>query len=296
MADGPVAATPGESITLLDGRRLGYAQFGDPGGTPVFFFHGAADSRLQRHADDSIAESLGVRLITVDRPGVGLSDFQRRRKLLDWADDTAALANSLALEYFAVLGYSMGGPHALACAYRLPGRVTMAGVVSGIAPFDRPGATVNLSPFVARMFACARVSARAVQLPIWLMGRNASRDPGALLDSMFRDASAYDRAVYMEPGRRDNQIAALREASRQGMRGLSWELAVVARPWGFNLAEIETPVLLFYGGEDRTAPPQMGEYLASRIPRSTLTIWPDAGHQAIFVHWREVLAALTGTA
>src|SRR5215471_4610530 len=91
-------------ISLRDGRTLGYAEYGDPNGKPVFFFHGLPGSRLQRHPDESIATGLGARLITIDRPGYGLSDFQQARTLLDWPDDVTQLANSLRIDQFAAIG------------------------------------------------------------------------------------------------------------------------------------------------------------------------------------------------
>src|SRR5437762_13825444 len=95
---------------LRNGRVLGYAEYGDPTGTPVFFFHGLPGSRRQRHPDDSIAIELGARIITIDRPGYGLSDFQQGRKLLGWPDDVAQLVNSLKIDQFAAIGVSGGGP------------------------------------------------------------------------------------------------------------------------------------------------------------------------------------------
>lgn len=86
------------------------------------------------------------------------------------------------------------------------------------------------------------------------------------------------------------------EAARQGSRGLSWELSMIARPWGFRLEDIRVPVRLWYGTGDVTTPLQMAYYLASAIPTADLELWPDAAHQAIFVHWREVLSALVGDA
>src|SRR5437868_4337089 len=108
---------------LRDGRALGYAEYGDPGGTPVFFFHGSPGSRLQRHPDPSITSSFGARIITVDRPGYGRSDFQPGRRLLDWPADAAQLADALSIERFAAIGLSGGGPYLLACAYAMPERL-----------------------------------------------------------------------------------------------------------------------------------------------------------------------------
>ncbi|MEA2473204.1 MAG: hypothetical protein QOE06_1119, partial [Thermoleophilaceae bacterium] len=126
-----------QTLVLGDGRRLAYEQFGDPGGEPLVFLHGWGDSRLTRHPDDSIARALGVRLITVDRPGAGGSDFQPGRRLLDWPADVAALADSLGIRRFAVLGWSGAGPHAAACAHALPERVTRLGIACGFAPIER---------------------------------------------------------------------------------------------------------------------------------------------------------------
>ena len=85
-------STTGKRIRLRDGRSLGYAEYGDPAGKPVVFFQGTPSSRLFHHPDESIAVSLGARIITMDRPGFGLSDFQLGRTLLDWPDDVVELA------------------------------------------------------------------------------------------------------------------------------------------------------------------------------------------------------------
>src|SRR2546429_8369047 len=98
-------------ISLIDGRTLGYAEYGDPNGKPVFFFHGLPGSRRQRHPDDSIAIELGARIIAIDRPGYGLSDFQQGRKLLDWPDDVAPPAHSLKIHQIAAIGVSVGGAY-----------------------------------------------------------------------------------------------------------------------------------------------------------------------------------------
>src|SRR5690348_6314631 len=105
------ATTAETAITLRDGRALGYAEFGDPTGAPVILLHGWCGSRLTRHPDDQLTASLGVRLIGVDRPGVGLSDRKPRRTLLDWPDDLEQLMDALDLQQAGVVGHSAGGPH-----------------------------------------------------------------------------------------------------------------------------------------------------------------------------------------
>src|SRR5215211_6909814 len=123
-------------MRLTDGRRLGYAEYGDPTGRPVFFFHGFGTSRVICPRDDELARNLGARLIAVDRPGIGWSDALPGRRLLDWPTDVAQLANQLGLDRFAIVGWSGGGPYAAACGHALADRVRVVGLVSSPAPIS----------------------------------------------------------------------------------------------------------------------------------------------------------------
>jgi pimeloyl-ACP methyl ester carboxylesterase len=103
-----------------------------------------------------------------------------------------------------------------------------------------------------------------------------------------------DREVYERvEGRRDNQVEALEELLRGGSRGLAWELAMVTKPWDIDLASIDVDVHLWYGSEDNTTPARIGHELAQRMPQAHLTVYPGEGHQCVFLHWREMLQALT---
>jgi pimeloyl-ACP methyl ester carboxylesterase len=114
-----VIPTPrSQALLLPSGRRLGIAEQGDPQGIPVLFFHGFVGSRLQCPPDGTIAGTVGVRLIAVDRPGIVLSDRAPGRHLLDWANDIQMLAEALHLTRFAILGWSAGAPHALVSAQK----------------------------------------------------------------------------------------------------------------------------------------------------------------------------------
>ncbi len=288
MTTGSGARTA-ETMRLRDGRRLGFVDVGDLAGRPVFFFHGGGDSRLTRHPDDAFTASLGVRLITVDRPGVGLSDFQPRRRLLEWPDDMVQLADELGIERFTVLGWSMGGPHALACASAIPHRLLSAGVVSGLAPLAEPGMLAGMTPFYRRLFGLARRSHRMVQVPLALKNRYARRDPAAYMDGMFVDAPQNDQAIYALPGVRDNKAAGFAEVVGAGSRGLSLDMTIVARPWGFRLEDISIPVRLWYGSQDLTTPLFMARFLEQHIPRTELTVFEGDGHQMIYKRWREIL-------
>ena len=116
-------------IRLRDGRSLGYAEFGSPTGYPIFLFNGSV-SRLFYPLDDTFAISANARIITAERPGIGLSTFKPNRTILDWPTDLEELADALGLHQFAIAGASAGGPYAAACAFKLPHRVTALALVS----------------------------------------------------------------------------------------------------------------------------------------------------------------------
>src|SRR5262249_939959 len=131
-------------LTLRDGRRLGYAQYGQPGGEPIVFFHGHPGSRLEASLAHEAAAAAGLPVNALDRPGYGLSDFQPGRGITDWPADVAEAADALGIDTFSVAGGSGGGPYALACAWRLPSRVVRAAVISGVGPFQVPGITAGM--------------------------------------------------------------------------------------------------------------------------------------------------------
>ena len=134
MATGERAAV--ERITLRDGRSLGYGEFGHPDGKPVFLFHSWLGSRLDAKFLDESAAKAGIRAIGIDRPGMGLSDFQFGRQILDWPEDVIQLADQLGIEQFAVSGVSGGGPYAAACAYKIPQRMTACHIIAGLGPIS----------------------------------------------------------------------------------------------------------------------------------------------------------------
>src|ERR1700728_44925 len=123
-----------EVIRLPDGRHLAYRVAGPSNGFPLLFFHGLAQSRLTVHPDTSIIEKLGIRLVTIDRPGIGLSSPRQHRTLLHWPQDVLAVVNHLKISQFAILGHSAGAPYVAACAYCLPDRLVSATIVSGVPP------------------------------------------------------------------------------------------------------------------------------------------------------------------
>ncbi|HEU4410146.1 MAG TPA: alpha/beta hydrolase [Polyangiaceae bacterium] len=281
------------SVRLRDGRRLAYVEAGDPQGAPVVFLHGNPGSRHMRHPDDALTRSLGVRLITPDRPGYGFSDYQPNRTLLDLPADVEQLADALAVGRFAVFGVSAGGPYVAACAYRLGARLTRAAIVSGAAPFDRPGALDGINADFRRAWAVAA-------LPEWLMhpllawhDAEVRARPYRALAAFLAHASPDDRAVLRDPAVQAQVLNYRAEATRQGVQGVRREAHLLARPWGFRLEAIEAETHLWYWDGDSIAPPQMGRFLQARLRRAVPHFLPRGGHFSLFSHWREILTALT---
>lgn len=275
---------PPKRIVLRDGRSLAYAEYGVPHGAPVFFFHGTSHSRLTRPAEDVLA-AFGVRLITIDRPGFGLSSFQPGRTLLDWPDDVLELAEALGTDRFAIAGVC---PYVAACGYRIPDHLTRAAIVGGMGPVDSREAIEAMAAERRFLLRVARY-APALLLPLlWLM----ARDPGRALDREQKSYCESDREILARPDVRKMLLESYSEAARAGVRGHAWELRLYARPWGFRLNDVSVDVDLWHGEEDRSIPAAMARRVAHAIPRCHARILPGEGHFLIFKYWTEILARL----
>lgn len=280
------------TMTLRDGRTLSYAQHGALSGTPVFFLHGNPGSRLMRHPDERIAERLGARIITLDRPGYGLSTYQPKRRLLDFPNDLAQLADELGIDRFYLFGVSAGGPYVVATAYKLGGRVLKAAVVSGAAPFNR------LSPYrdVNRTYATLYTAAHWPSFMLKpLMASHIQRelaDPDAALRRSYGYLSASDRTILDQPAFREQVKRFGAEATRNGIQGVVQEVKILVAPWGFRLRNVRTRMHLWYWKDDTVVPPQMGRYLEQHLPNPVGHFLPGGGHFSIFTHWHEIIQAL----
>ncbi len=280
------------TLRLRDGRRLAYAEYGDPNGKPLFYFHGFPNSRLGARLADVTAKQRGVRVIAFDRPGFGLSDFKPGRTIGGWADDVAEAADALGIERFAVLGLSGGGPYVAACAARIPQRLTAAGIVSGVGPLAARAARKGY-PLATRIGLWLwRLFPFLITLNFWLMGFAARRSPDRLLWWLSRSAPAADRAVLARPevwaALRDD----FREAFRQGGRAAAWEMRRYVRRWDFKTEEIPLAVDLWHGDADVTVPVSNGRYMAQAIPSCRARFYPNEGHLLIVDRMEEVQRAL----
>jgi pimeloyl-ACP methyl ester carboxylesterase len=281
-------------VKLRDGRQLAYSELGDPDGIPIIHQHGMPGSRLEHEAEPELYSSLGVRVITPDRPGYGLSDRAPHRPLLDWSSDVAELADSLGISRFGIIGLSGGGIYALACAAAIPHRLTEVVVTGCPGPMDREGALTD-----TRLLTRAGVwlGSRAP----WLLEAGATllspvirRFPGFFVDHFNNGVPPADRQWLSMPSVNTGAAATLREALRSGVWGYLQDIRVLARPWGFEPQDIKVPVQLWHGDEDAVIPLHHGRYLASVIPRATLRICPGEGHMLMWNHLAEILMAAAG--
>jgi pimeloyl-ACP methyl ester carboxylesterase len=278
-------------LRLRDGRVLCYAEQGDPTGTPVLFFHGIGGSRLSRHPDGSIARGLGIRLITFDRPGTGLSTPQPNRRIVDWPRDIEEFADAYGLDRFAVIGWSGGGPYALATAHQLPDRVTRLGLVASLTPLAGTSFVRHLAPDLRRRARLGRVLPWLVHAQATRNARASARDPEAFVVADLAKAPACDRAVLDDPSLRRMLIDSQREAYRQGAIGVSADALLYLRPWGFDPADLRTPVRLWHGDEDETVAAPMGRHLAAVLPDCEATFVPGEGHMLCLTRWEEIIGA-----
>lgn len=280
-------------MTLADDRDLGWLERGDPTGWPVLGFHGTPGSRLQLALDGAPGSGAAVRLILVDRPGYGLSSFQPGRRLVDWPDDVAQLADHLGLESFSVFGVSGGGPHAAVCAARLSDRVALAAIVSGVGPLGDPGAAEGMmrtNQVIARL---ARRRSKVLHVTSAAQTAVVRRWPERAVDLMAKQLPPADVEVLRRPEVRALFVNDMRRSSRTTSRAAAQDFEVFASPWGFELSEIAVPVHLWQGDEDRNVPASHARLQHEAIPGSVLHECQGEGHLLVVDHFGEILAALT---
>jgi pimeloyl-ACP methyl ester carboxylesterase len=270
------------TVGLPDGRTLAYEDYGIRDGFPVLSFHGGLSSRLDAAPAHEAAVAKGVRLISPDRPGMGLSTYQAGRRLLDWPDDVTHLADVLGIDRFAVMGWSAGGAYAAVCAARMRGRVTAAALLSSAVPLDRYGTTRGLTIEDRALVVLTRRTPWLASTLMKVSIVNASN--ARLFRAIMRSFPPADRTVLTEWGPPDHALAFVREAMRQGTEGCVQDYRIFGEPWGFDLEEIRVPVDIWEGAEDRTGPPGYRAFLKRHIPQATVTVVPDEGHLSLLPH------------
>lgn len=278
------------TLKLRDGRLLGYAEYGDPEGSPLLFMHDWPGSRFDGKPWGDAAAALQLRVIVIERPGYGLSDYDDKHSITRWPNDLAEAATLLSLPRFALLGLSGGGPFALAAGAQIPERISWLGIVNSIGPFDAPDATKGMS-FTNRLEL--RLASRArwtMALPMGITGFLARRLPGMLAGQLKCGFAKSDKALFDRKDVREPLLESLAEAFRHGSKGPVDEGDLLTNDWGFELDAVKLLVHLWHGEDDRNSPAAMGHYLAKKLPECEATFIPGAGHLWPFAEPGKVLS------
>ncbi|KAF3940497.1 hypothetical protein ABW19_dt0206538 [Dactylella cylindrospora] len=304
--------TESQTFSLPDGRTLGYAEYGYPNGYPVFFFHGFPSSRIEGYPLDKLAHRLRLRIISLDRPGFGLSTFQPYRRILDWPADVEAFARHSGLRRFAIMGASGGGPYAIACAKELPkGMLSAVGVFAGGPPWEagrqympwfarwsawavnfwRGGFAVLARGFIGFFGWLAQTGPMSRQLDKFLesAARKAKESPSALSELGMRGSEDWTSVE-----RRKRLLGLLlSEPFAQGVEGFVQETKLLSdNGWGFKFEDVDYgPIKIWHGAKDTNAPIQMIRYMANRLPNATLTEFDDT-HFTMAQHFPKAFSEL----
>jgi pimeloyl-ACP methyl ester carboxylesterase len=269
------------TVDVGDGRHVAYAECGDPDGVPVVFLHGTPGSRRLAALFDDAARRGGVRVLAVDRPGYGRSSRWPGRTLRDTGAFVTAVLDDAGVSSAGVVGFSGGGPHALAVAATHGERVRRVDVVAGAVPpslaSSKPAALRAFELLAASAPTLARGLARVQS---WVAARAS---PSAVVSQYTADdADVPDDAA--ELVRRDFVEAFARHRS-----GFVAETRLLSSAWDVAVESVTTPVHLWHGERDTNVPAAGARRLADRLPNATLTTFEDADHLRTLLRARETV-------
>ncbi|CAM3647901.1 AB hydrolase-1 domain-containing protein [Deinococcus saxicola] len=273
-------------LILEDGRTLHIYDTGAQGLTQpltVFWHHGTPNIGAPPQPLFEASRRLNIRWVSHDRPGYGGSSPLPRRDVASAARDVKQIADALGIREFAVMGHSGGGPHALACAALLPGRVLSVVSMAGLAPYGADGLD-----YFGGMNPPGAASLRAAA------GGRTAKEAYEASDPEF-DPETFtpaDYAALSGPWKWLSSVVG--PAMAHGPGGLiADDLAYVA-PWGFDPAQISAPVLLLHGTQDRVVPSSHGEWLLAHCPTAELWRCPEDGHISVLNSGEAALEWLRG--
>jgi pimeloyl-ACP methyl ester carboxylesterase len=285
---------PSKTLQLQNGGRIVMDEYGDPSGQPVFFCHGWPSSRMMGVLTDEAARDLGLRILSPDRPGVNESTFQKDRTLLHWPSLLNELADQLGIGKFRVLGISGGAPYALASAWALPERIRVVAVVSGAPPISELEKHDGLLGLYRWMLALYRHRPELLRTCFHVARPFARRRIPLQLRPMFlKLLQPCDAAVLRDSAAFEACFESQRRAWRASAEGVMIDAEIYARPWGFRLEDVKTPVRLWHGKTDRSFSYRLAEQIAQRLPNCRAHFVEAAGHYSLPIrHMHEILVDL----
>lgn len=285
-----------QQLQVSKDRKLGFNEYGPLNGIPLFYFHGSPSARIEfaLFGNEALLQKLNIRLIAIDRPGCGLSDFQPDRRFMDWPKDVLAVADHLHLNRFAILGYSGGGPYAAVCALTIQDRITKVGIVSGTAPFVEPHLADGIHKNSRNFMDLSHQKPWLSRLILRMMGMMARFSPDKVISNALISLPEADQLIISSLEVQQAFLAMIQEALRNGPRGSQHDTRLMVTEWDFRPQDIQIPVHLWHGEIDQNAPVAMGRYMANAISRSQAKFYPNEGHLSLFKNnIEEIFLALT---
>jgi pimeloyl-ACP methyl ester carboxylesterase len=283
-----------ELIELTDGRTLEVATAGSPSGATVYFYHGTPGTTRTMKSLEGLLEYGDFYLVTASRPGYGQSSRQADRSIASVVDDVSSVLAHVGRDEYVALGWSGGGPHALASAAldeHCRAAVTLASVAPADVDFDW---TEGMGPENVEEFTLAKEGGPEYEEYMAATGEflgAATKDN--LIDLMSGLLSQPDRDALADDDVRELLAQDMHYAFVNGWRGYFDDNVAVMTPWGFDVGDITIPVHLFYGDDDLMVPSSHGKWLSAHVPHATTSHHPKDGHLSIFMnHLGEVAAAL----
>lgn len=282
------------SVAVRAGRRLSFAEFGTPRGAAIVWMHGTPGARRQIPIEARrYAETHDVRIIGVDRPGIGSSTPHLYPDVLDWTKDLSLLADVLAIDTMRLIGLSGGGPYALAAGAALPDRVHGIGVLGGVAPTKGPdairGGAVELAPYAAPVLSLTRVPLGFVLAQAIRLIRPLA---GPALDTYAALQPKGDKELLARPEFRAMFLDDLLNGSRFQVSAPLADVVLFTRHWGFEAADVRVPVRWWHGAADHIVPHAHGVHMVDRLPDATLSTIDGESHLGGLGAAEQVLATL----
>ncbi|KAL2802993.1 Alpha/Beta hydrolase protein [Aspergillus granulosus] len=291
------ATRTNQTLPLCDGRILGFAEYGSPTGFPVLYFHGFPSSRLEGSGVDGNARRRGLRIISLDRPGYGLSTFKPNRRITDWPSDVKSLADHLRIPKFAVLGGSGGSPYALACAHALPHeRLSAVGIFAGAAPWEAGIQHISPSRRILSWAAASSPKALGV-LFSGVIGASrwaATTSPVTRwLDTWLEKQESLEKSELSTKQRREEVLAMAFEAFAQGPAATVQEASLLSHDWGLRLEDVAyNRIQIWHGEKDANVPVEMVKYMTERLPNADLCVYKGETHYTLSRHIDEIFSEL----
>jgi len=283
-------------VHLNDGAVVEFQEYGDPTGTPVLFCHGWPSSRTMAQLADEPARSLGLRIISPDRPGICGSSMQLDRKLSDWPRIVGQLVDKLGIGEFRILAISGGAPYAYATAVAMPERVRAIAVAGGVIPFAELKDFKGLLPLYRWMLAFYRNRPQLLRQLFRLAKPFLSfRAPVRLRPLLLKMLllRSCDAASLRDDAAFEAIFESQRRAWRGSAEGVMIDAQIYAQPWGFGVQDVRVPVRLWHGIEDRAFAVRLAEEIANRFPDCKARFIPNEGHYSLPIrHMREILEDL----